>query len=77
MSPIRKSMDHEKAKKRGCYTDELYVIHGYFRETIKNFAKLVERADPHDTKRIAFVADHIEEVGQMLIDHHIHEDTVI
>lgn len=77
MSPKSLRYKADIKQKLGCQTDDLYMIHGLFRQAFSRAAGVIDQTDPSDTSRVNLVANHYWEMLQFLHDHHLSEDEVL
>lgn len=77
MSPKSLRYKADIKQKMGCHTDDLYLIHGLFRQAFSRAADVINQADPSDTSRVNLIANHYWEMLQFLHDHHLSEDEIL
>ena len=74
MTPDKSAFN--KTPPGGCQTDDLYLIHGLFRNAFRHAPLMVSSASQADPGRVSRVAAHLDEVLTVLHGHHQHEDTL-
>lgn len=77
MSPKSLKNKVDETQRLGCITEDLYVIHGFFRNSLSRADRLVALTSPQDQERIKRIADYLEYLLDKLENHHIHEDVVL
>ena len=61
----------------GCNTDDMRMIHGFYRKLYRDAVPMIESVKPGDDVHRKAVADHLDEITDSLHNHHRSEDLLL